>query len=86
MGLHLENEVAVVTTPTIVSNNPVQVIKDKNIQKRNSSYKYKTLRGIRKTWNFCNTVESLPAVGLRVRNQLADERPRFAVYLVPGLR
>jgi len=46
MRLHLENEVAVVKTPAIISNNPVQVIKDKNIQKRNSSYKYKILHGI----------------------------------------
>jgi len=27
MGLHLENEVAVVKTPTIISNNPVQYIR-----------------------------------------------------------
>jgi len=60
-------------------------MKDKNIQKRTSSYKYKILHGIWKTWNFCNTVESLPAVGLRVRNQLVDERPRFAVYCSPGV-
>jgi len=26
MGLHLENEVAVVKTPTIISNNPVLII------------------------------------------------------------
>jgi len=51
MGLHLENEVAVVKTPTIISNNPVYTDVSKTLR---SSETLVTLQTSQKTWILTN--------------------------------
>jgi len=43
MGLHLENEVAVVKIPTIISNNPVFPVVESHVNKHSNVFKFTKL-------------------------------------------